>query len=95
MPYVIAAACIDCGACQPVCPVDAISQDRGVPAGQEEFVADNARFFAEPLPGRDEPLGNAGGSAVTGRVGVDTKLVAHWDAGHAREVTTTTASRRP
>jgi hypothetical protein len=75
--------------------VDAISQDRGVPAGQEAFVADNARFFAEPLPGRDEPLGNAGGSAATGPIGVDTELVAGWDTGRTRPVTTATASRRP
>jgi NAD-dependent dihydropyrimidine dehydrogenase PreA subunit len=77
--YINPGECIDCGACQPACPVDAISQDRGVPAGQEEFVADNARFFTEPLPGREEPLRNAGGSAVTGPVGVDTELVSSWD----------------
>jgi hypothetical protein len=73
--------------------VDAISQDRGVPAGQEAFVADNARFFAEPLPGRVEPLGNAGGAAVTGPIGVDTELVADWDTARTHQVTT--ASRRP
>jgi hypothetical protein len=30
-----------------------------VPDSQNEFVADNARFFTEPLPGRDEPGGPA------------------------------------
>ncbi|MDX6415499.1 MAG: hypothetical protein QOG28_119, partial [Trebonia sp.] len=69
------------GACQPACPVEAISQDRRVPAGQEEFVTDNARFFLVPLPGRGKPLGNAGGSAVFGTIGVDTELVAKWDKG--------------
>ncbi|HTR94605.1 MAG TPA: ferredoxin [Trebonia sp.] len=93
--YINPGECIDCGACQPVCPVDAISQDRGVPVGQEAFVADNARFFAEPLPGRDEPLGNAGGSAAIGPIGVDTELVAAWDSGRTRQATTATASRRP
>ena len=44
--YINPGECIDCGACEPVCPVEAISQDRRVPLGQEEFVADNARFFA-------------------------------------------------
>jgi len=77
--YINPGECIDCGACQPVCPVDAISQDRSVPVGQEEFVGDNARFFLEILPGRDEPLGNAGGSAATGPIGVDTEFVAKWD----------------
>jgi hypothetical protein len=56
--------------------VEAISQDRRAPTGQEEFAADNARFFLELLPGRDEPPGNAGGPAVTGAIGVDTELVA-------------------
>ncbi len=50
-----------------------------MPAGQEAFVADNARFFLEPLPGRDAALGNAGGSAGTGPVGIDTELVAVGD----------------
>ena len=79
--YINPGECIDCGACQPVCPVDAVSQDRGVPDGQEDFVGDNSRFFLQPLPGRDEPLGNAGGSVVTGAIGVDTELVAKWDKG--------------
>ena len=77
--YINPGECIDCGACEPVCPVEAISQDRRVPAGQEEFVADNARFFAAPLPGQDEALGDAGGSAATGVIGVDTELVAKWE----------------
>ena len=76
--YINPAECIDCCACEPACPVEAISQDRRVPGDQSEFVADNARFFAEPLPGRDEPLGIAGGSAATGPLGVDTGLVSNW-----------------
>ena len=67
--------CIDCGACVSACPVEAISQDRAVPDGQEEFVADNLRFFADPLPGRAEPLGQPGGSAALGPVGLDTELI--------------------
>lgn len=77
--YIHPGECIDCGACQPVCPVEAISQDRGVPVGQEDFVGDNARFFLEPLPGRDGALGYAGGAAVTGPIWVDTELVSKWD----------------
>lgn len=73
--YINAAECIDCGACEPVCPVEAITQDRHVAAGSEAFVADNIRFFAEPLPGRGAPLGAPGGSHSVGPVGVDTELV--------------------
>ena len=79
--YINPGECIDCGACEPACPVEAISQDRRVRAGQEDFATDNARFFAEPLPGRGEPIGNAGGSAVTGAIGIDTQLVATWEKG--------------
>jgi len=78
--YINPRECIDCGACEPVCPVEAISQDRRVPPDQTEFVADNARFFTSPLPGRDDPLGMPGGAATLGRVGVDTPFVAGYGA---------------
>ena len=74
--YINPVECIDCGACEPVCPVEAISQDRKVPPGKKEYVDDGARFFGEPLPGRDEPLGAPGGAAEIGPIGVDTPLVA-------------------
>jgi NAD-dependent dihydropyrimidine dehydrogenase PreA subunit len=73
--YISPVECIDCGACEPVCPVEAISQDRAVEPEHEEYVADNARFFDEPLPGRDEPLGSPGGAMSVGPVGADTELV--------------------
>jgi NAD-dependent dihydropyrimidine dehydrogenase PreA subunit len=74
--YINPKECIDCGACEPVCPVEAISQDRRVPHGQDEFVEDNRRFFIEPLPGRDDAIGAPGGAQKTGAIGVDTPLVA-------------------
>jgi hypothetical protein len=43
---------------------------------ESAFTADNARFFAEPRPRRDAPLGSPGGGAKLGRLGVDTGLVA-------------------
>jgi NAD-dependent dihydropyrimidine dehydrogenase PreA subunit len=81
--YINPAECIDCGACEPACPVEAISQDRRVPDGQQEFAADNARFFTARLPGRDDPLGNPGGSAAVGPLQVDTELVAAWHTAEA------------
>lgn len=74
--YINPKECIDCGACEPVCPVEAISQDRRVPEDQQEHIADNRAFFTDTLPGRDEPLGAPGGSHKTGPIGVDTPLVA-------------------
>jgi NAD-dependent dihydropyrimidine dehydrogenase PreA subunit len=76
MLYIHPGECVDCGACEPVCPVEAISQDRRVAEEDEDFVEDNRRFFAEVLPGRDAPLGAPGGSAKTGEIGVDTPMVA-------------------
>ena len=74
--YINPRECIDCGACEPVCPVEAISQDRRVAQEYTEFVQDNRRFFTEPLPGRAEPIGTPGGSHKTGPIGVDTPMVA-------------------
>jgi NAD-dependent dihydropyrimidine dehydrogenase PreA subunit len=73
--YINPKECIDCGACEPVCPVEAISQDRRVAAEDEDFVEDNRRFFTEVLPGRDDPLGAPGGANKVGAVGVDTPMV--------------------
>ncbi len=74
--YINPKECIDCGACEPVCPVEAISQDRRVADGDEAFVEDNLVFFTQTLPGRDAPLGAPGGAAKTGAIGLDTPLVA-------------------
>ena len=37
--------CIDCGACEPECPVDAIYYEDDVPAEWRDYVARNAEFF--------------------------------------------------
>jgi NAD-dependent dihydropyrimidine dehydrogenase PreA subunit len=74
--YINPKECIDCGACEPVCPVEAISQDRRVGDDNMDFVEDNRRFFTDVLPGRDDPIGAPGGSHTTGSIGVDTPMVA-------------------
>ena len=48
--YINPGECIDCGACEPVCPESAIYVDWKAPAGMSGFVGDNAQFFTEPLP---------------------------------------------
>jgi NAD-dependent dihydropyrimidine dehydrogenase PreA subunit len=78
--YINPKECIDCGACEPVCPVEAIAQDRRVPDEDQEFVEDNRRFFTEVLPGRDAPVGAPGGARKVGELGVDTPFVASYEA---------------
>jgi NAD-dependent dihydropyrimidine dehydrogenase PreA subunit len=76
--YINPRECIDCGACEPVCPVEAIAQDRRVEPDDQVFIEDNRAFFGEPLPGRDGPLGTPGGARIVGPLGVDTPLVTGW-----------------
>jgi len=74
--YINPAECIECGACEPECPVDSIVLEQQAGAAEAPHIADNAAFFYEPLPGRDAPLGDPGGAALIGPVGADTPLVA-------------------
>ena len=74
--YIHPDECVDCGACEPVCPVEAIYYEDDLPTELEPYRDDNARFFAEPLPGREEPLGSPGGVSRAGVIGADTELVA-------------------
>jgi NAD-dependent dihydropyrimidine dehydrogenase PreA subunit len=76
--YIHPDECVDCGACEPVCPVEAIYYEDDLPESLKPFLADNERFFAEPLPGRDAALKSPGGAAKTGPIGIDTELVASY-----------------
>ena len=74
--YIQPKECIDCGACEPVCPVDAIYPDRTLPTEKVEDKDDNKDFFYEVLPGKDAPLGSPGGAAKLGEIDHDHSLVA-------------------
>lgn len=76
MLYIQPDECVDCGACEPVCPVEAIYYEDDLPTEEVPFKDDNARFFAEPLPGHDRAIGSPGGAARTGVIDGDTELVA-------------------
>ncbi|ORL85070.1 ferredoxin [Prescottella equi] len=71
--YINPNECIDCGACELACPVEAITVDR---KADPEFKEDAKRFFLEILPTRAEPVGNPGGAAKVDVIGVDTPMVA-------------------
>ena len=50
--------CIDCGACTPECPVEAIFHEDDVPNDQQEFIQLNAEMarICPPITERREPL---------------------------------------
>jgi ferredoxin len=69
--YIHPDECMECGACEAVCPVGAVSYVEDVAAAP-----DNGLFFSEILPGREVPLGSPGGAAKVGLLDVDTVQVA-------------------
>jgi ferredoxin len=78
MTYVIGESCVDVldRACVEECPVEAIYYEDDLPDKWQVYAGENARFFAGPLPGRDEPLGSPGGAGKVGVAGADTPFVA-------------------
>ena len=63
MLYIDPEECIDCGACIPECPVEAIYTEEDYPEGEEKWIAINAEKAPElpvvaeredPLPGAEE-----------------------------------------
>ncbi len=54
MLYIGPTECVDCGACIPECPVDAIFLDDNVPENQQAFIALNAEM-SEKCPNITEP----------------------------------------
>ncbi|GIW72962.1 MAG: ferredoxin FdxC [Planctomycetota bacterium] len=45
MLYIDPDECIDCGACEPVCPVEAIFENEAVPADQKVWIEVNALWY--------------------------------------------------
>lgn len=76
--YIQPAECIDCGACVPACPVEAIYYKDDLPESQLRHIKDNEDFFTQTLVGRSEPLQSPGGAKRVGPIGVDTPLVASY-----------------
>ena len=66
--YIHPDECVDCGACEPVCPVEAIFFEDDVPAEWDGYTQANADFF--------DALGSPGGAAKLGLIESDPPLVA-------------------
>ena len=67
MLYIQPDECVDCGACEPVCPVEAIFYEDDVPEEWKDYTAANAEFFGD--------LGSPGGAAKLGAQEFDAPLV--------------------
>jgi ferredoxin len=76
MLYIHPTECIDCGACEPACPVEAIFYEDDVPAEWASFKPINVEYFDADHAHKGSP---AGASAV-GASGVDHPTVAAWEA---------------
>ena len=70
--YIHPAECVDCGACVPVCPVNAIFHEEDVPAEWAHFVDVDREFFGPAVSG----LGSPGGAVDVGPLGLDHPFVA-------------------
>ncbi len=75
MLYIQPDECIDCAACEPVCPVEAIAYEDDVPDMWQPFIAINREFFEDEVTG----LGAPGGAATVGVVDSDHPKVAAWE----------------
>lgn len=74
MLYIHPTECIDCAACEPVCPVEAIAYEDDVPEEWTEFIQINAEFFGDEVTGLHDP----GGAAQVGAQATDHPKVASW-----------------
>jgi len=68
MLYIHPDECVDCGACEPVCPVEAIFYEDDTPEEWKEYYAANVEFF--------DDLGSPGGAAKMGVIDKDHPTIA-------------------
>jgi NAD-dependent dihydropyrimidine dehydrogenase PreA subunit len=66
--YIHPDECVDCGACEPVCPVEAIYYEDDVPEQWSEYYKANVEFF--------DDLGSPGGAAKMGEIDKDHPIIA-------------------
>ena len=64
MLFIDPAECIDCGACQPACPVSAIFPEGDVPDDQSHFIDLNALWFSDAPAARAQVGGDAAPAAT-------------------------------
>ena len=85
MLYIHPDECVDCGACEPVCPVEAIFYEDDTPEQWKDYYDANVHFFddlkeewaAYTKANADffEELGSPGGASKVGRVEADPQWI--------------------
>jgi NAD-dependent dihydropyrimidine dehydrogenase PreA subunit len=68
MLYIQPDECVDCGACEPVCPVEAIYFADDLPRQWDHYSKVNAEFFTY--------LGSPGGASNVGKIHSDHPMIA-------------------
>ena len=64
MLYIEPEVCIDCGACEPACPVNAIFAEADLPEDQARFLEINALWFSDRAAARAQVGGDSGAGAA-------------------------------
>ncbi len=67
MLYIHPDECVDCGACEPVCPVEAIFYEDDLPSKWHDYTQANVDFF--------DDLGSPGGASKVGKTANDPNWV--------------------
>lgn len=70
--YIQPDECIDCGACEAVCPVTAIFHENDLPSEWQRYREVDREFFGPAVTG----LGSPGGAVAVDSAGLDHPLVA-------------------
>jgi Fe-S-cluster-containing hydrogenase component 2 len=70
MMYINPDECVDCGRCEPACPVVSIYHQDDIPSDKESFVGINSAVFVE--------LGTPGGARKVPPLAADHQAVAAW-----------------
>ena len=68
--YIHPDECVDCGACEPVCPVEAIFYEDDTPEKWKDYYRANVDFFTETTN-----IGSPGGASKVGPVDLDHPVV--------------------
>jgi NAD-dependent dihydropyrimidine dehydrogenase PreA subunit len=73
--YIHPTECIDCAACEPACPVEAIFYEDDLPDEWSDFLTVNAEYFTADVTG----LGDPGGAANVGASQADHPKIATYE----------------